>query len=200
MPRRVSTQSASSTESLTGPSASCSSKTFYTASILVPITLPKSKSFVPTFHSCLISRTYALDLCVSYYTPNANLIAPSSSLRVPIQITCERRDRSIGQDDTEAEVDAENDEEEDVFRPRRIGLPNPGSLDGSGSLSDISDNTSRSLERADPPGYSDATSTPRIWGRPNGQTLAACSSTPRDDENRRPEEKTGAMAMLLPPV
>ncbi|KAJ9190948.1 hypothetical protein DTO164E3_9091 [Paecilomyces variotii] len=200
MPRRVSMQSASSTESLTGPSASYSSKTFYTASLLVPITLPNSKSFVPTFHSCLISRTYALDLCVSYHTPNANLVAPSSSLRVPIQITCGRRDKSTRQDDTEAEVDAENDEEEDVFRPRRIGLPNPGSLDGSGSLSDISDNTSRSLERADPPGYSDMTSLPQSWGHPNGHTLAACSSTPRDDENRRPEEKTGAMAMLLPPV
>ncbi|KAJ9293556.1 hypothetical protein DTO271G3_7635 [Paecilomyces variotii] len=191
MSRRDSTQSASSTESLTGPSASCSSKTFYTASILVPVTLPKSKSFVPTFHSCLISRTYALDFCVSYRTPNANLVAPSSSLRVPIQITCGRRGKATSQDDTEAE--------EEPLRPRNIALPNHGCLGSSGNLSDISDNTSSSLERADPPGYSDPTSLPRSWGRPNGQTLAACSSTPpEDDENSRPEEKTGAMTLLLP--
>ncbi|BDD55709.1 hypothetical protein MAP00_001198 [Monascus purpureus] len=64
-------------------------KTYYTASILMPITLPKKKAFVPTFYSCLISRVYSLELNVSYETPNANLLNPSITLKLPIQITCQ---------------------------------------------------------------------------------------------------------------
>lgn len=44
------------------PSSTYIQGTFYTALILVPITLPSNKSFPPTFHSCLISRTYSLTL------------------------------------------------------------------------------------------------------------------------------------------
>lgn len=52
---------------------------YYTASIVVPIALPKKKTFVPTFHSCVISRVYVLDLSLSH---------PSKiSLKVPILIT-----------------------------------------------------------------------------------------------------------------
>lgn len=55
--------------------------TFYTAQILVPIDLPTSKTFIPTFHSCLISRTYAFDLSLSAGT--------SLHLTVPVQISVE---------------------------------------------------------------------------------------------------------------
>ncbi|OJJ30099.1 hypothetical protein ASPWEDRAFT_120444 [Aspergillus wentii DTO 134E9] len=64
---------------------------YYTASIVVPITIPKGKAFLPTFHSCLISRVYFLDFNISYQTPNANILTPSTSLRVPIQIACQRQ-------------------------------------------------------------------------------------------------------------
>ncbi|KAL1877823.1 hypothetical protein Plec18167_004792 [Paecilomyces lecythidis] len=178
--RRTSLQSASSTETLTsGPSASYSGKTFYTASILVPITLPKSKSFVPTFHSCLISRTYALDLSVSYHTPNTNVLTPSSSLRVPIQLTCGRPDRPTSYDDAEAE--AETEEEEDFFRPRRIAPPNPEHLGSYGSLSDTS-------RPADPPMYSDPTSLSRSRGS---------YSSRQNGENGCSREKNGSISFLL---
>lgn len=60
---------------------------FYTASILVPITLPTNKNFIPTFHSCLISRTYTLGLSLSARVPGIS--GPSLSLKVPVQVCAE---------------------------------------------------------------------------------------------------------------
>lgn len=66
--------------------ASYAGKTYYTASLIVPVTLPKTRAFVPTFHSCLSARTYALDMCLSYHTPSTSLTAPQISIRVPVQV------------------------------------------------------------------------------------------------------------------
>jgi hypothetical protein len=57
----------------------------YTATVLVPVTLPKDKSFIPTFHSCLISRVYNLSFQLS--VPGA---ASAFRLRAPMQIGAER--------------------------------------------------------------------------------------------------------------
>ncbi|XHG03517.1 hypothetical protein AWENTII_006819 [Aspergillus wentii] len=58
---------------------------FYTASLVVPITLPQTKAFVPTFESCMISRGYALELRLSYHSSNTFL--PSwVEVKVPVQI------------------------------------------------------------------------------------------------------------------
>ncbi|OJJ49100.1 hypothetical protein ASPZODRAFT_1396799 [Penicilliopsis zonata CBS 506.65] len=81
-----SSSSASTTESLTGPSA-LNSSTYYTTSLVVPLSLPDSKAFIPTFHSCIISRTYTLDLSLSFHPPNTSFLSPCVSLRVPLQIT-----------------------------------------------------------------------------------------------------------------
>ncbi|KAL8979695.1 MAG: hypothetical protein Q9205_005033 [Flavoplaca limonia] len=69
---------------------------YYTASLVVPITLPgkvegntNHKVFVPTFHSCLISRVYALDLTLSCHTPGASVIVPEMHLKIPVQISAE---------------------------------------------------------------------------------------------------------------
>lgn len=59
----------------------------YTASILVPVTPSKSISFVPTFHSCLISRVYSLQLGLYYRQSRDSLFSSILSLSVPIQIT-----------------------------------------------------------------------------------------------------------------
>ncbi|KAJ5190231.1 uncharacterized protein N7498_009216 [Penicillium cinerascens] len=79
----------------TGPSTSFSGDTYYTASVVVPITLPKNKTFVPTFHSCLMSRTYSLDLSVTYQTPGANVLTPTVYLRLPIQIISQSKCDSL---------------------------------------------------------------------------------------------------------
>ena len=88
---RMSGQSTSVDLTPTEPFASTSVTedrgTYFTSAIIVPITLPSTKAFVPTFHSCLISRTYALDLSISYHTPNASLLTPYISLRLPVQVT-----------------------------------------------------------------------------------------------------------------
>ncbi|KAF2471021.1 arrestin [Lindgomyces ingoldianus] len=96
---------------------------FYTAKILVPITLPNNKNFIPTFHTCLISRIYGLSLQLSIHAPGVS--DPSVHLKVPIQICAEgsitgnenARARSV-----EASVAREADS---MFTPRSVAPPNP---------------------------------------------------------------------------
>lgn len=62
---------------------------FYTTQILVPVTLPSSnnttKTFIPTFHSCLVSRTYALDL---YLSTQAQAVGTTNlHIKLPVQIS-----------------------------------------------------------------------------------------------------------------
>lgn len=72
------------------PSSSHVTKFFYTTQILVPITLPRScKVFVPTFHSCLVSRVYSLGLQLWVQSPSPNITNPSLQLKLPIQISAE---------------------------------------------------------------------------------------------------------------
>jgi hypothetical protein len=63
--------------------------TFYTAQILVPVSLPPNKNFVPTFHSCLVSRTYTLALQFAATGGSA------LNLKVPVQICAEGSDAGI---------------------------------------------------------------------------------------------------------
>ncbi|KAJ5639065.1 uncharacterized protein N7484_006927 [Penicillium longicatenatum] len=119
----VNSASSSSTDSSvdsTGPSASFTGDTYYTASLVVPVSLPSSKTFVPTFHSCLMSRTYSLDCSLSYHTPGANVLTPTISLRLPIQVITqpkytESTKSELGLVVTQEELD-------EFFRPRSMNL------------------------------------------------------------------------------
>ena len=64
MERRDSANSTLSpcTGMITQPSESDKGKSYYVVRLRVPIILPRNKAFVPTFHSCFISRLYALKL------------------------------------------------------------------------------------------------------------------------------------------
>ncbi|KAI9370856.1 hypothetical protein BJX61DRAFT_513717 [Aspergillus egyptiacus] len=118
--RRDSVQSTSSAESITGPSVCFAGNTYYTAALTVPVTLPTGKAFVPTFHSCLISRFHVLELCLSYHTSNMNILTPTISLKLPIQITSapsKALDSSEREEITQEQVDAE------FFRPRNVAPP-----------------------------------------------------------------------------
>ncbi|KKK13684.1 hypothetical protein P175DRAFT_0444424 [Aspergillus ochraceoroseus IBT 24754] len=137
--RRDSLQSTSSRESLTGPppSSSFSGTAFYLASITVPVTLPKNKLFLPTFHSCLISRIYTLELCTSYHTPNMNILTPTVSLKLPIQFTSRPRPRAtLTQlpEITQDEVNAEFFCPRSVAPPAATSLPDPAPPAYSGFL------------------------------------------------------------------
>ncbi|OJI91280.1 hypothetical protein ASPTUDRAFT_299284 [Aspergillus tubingensis CBS 134.48] len=124
--RRDSMHSTSSTDSLPGPSASFAGNTYYTASVVVPVTLPKSKSFVPTFYSCLIARAYALELSVSYHAANSRILTPTASLKVPLQLTCEAQP---GTGTKGTVVDISQDEvNTQFFSPRSIAPPSVSEL------------------------------------------------------------------------
>lgn len=69
------------------PSSNYTGGAFYTASILVPITMPLNKNFLPTFHSCLISRVYSLSMNLSVHAPG--LSDPVLALKVPLQVCAE---------------------------------------------------------------------------------------------------------------
>ncbi|KAF2758717.1 hypothetical protein EJ05DRAFT_476029, partial [Pseudovirgaria hyperparasitica] len=106
--------------SLTGipaPSDNYHGKTFYTARILVPITLPYNKNFLPTFHSCLISRTYTLSLSLS--TPTSSL-ASALTLKVPIQVSQGVSPEASATIDEELEA---AQDVEDMMRPRFVSPP-----------------------------------------------------------------------------
>lgn len=68
------------------PSTSYKGKSYWTAKLVVPINLPTRKSFVPTFHSCLISRVYQLKLELGLHTAG---LGGSVDLKLPLQISCE---------------------------------------------------------------------------------------------------------------
>ncbi|PQE33315.1 arrestin protein [Rutstroemia sp. NJR-2017a WRK4] len=122
--RRGSTVSSSSSEDSDSTliSKKVEDKIYYTAKILVPITLPSSKTWLPSFHSCIVSRTYSLDLTLSIHTPGAGVPASSVSLRLPVQIAAQGN-RSAPVPLTAAEAAAELADANEYLRPRVIEVP-----------------------------------------------------------------------------
>jgi hypothetical protein len=73
------------------PSGDYKHNIYYTGMILAPITLPQHKVFVPTFHSCLISRDYRIKF--DLFLDGASSVG-AIGLRVPIQVSYGRHDRA----------------------------------------------------------------------------------------------------------
>ncbi|KAL8959893.1 MAG: hypothetical protein Q9193_003318 [Seirophora villosa] len=106
----------------------------YTAHILVPIILPgkddgassSRKVFVPTFHSCLLSRIYVLDMSLSCHTPDASITDPSLHLKLPIQISAEgSADASPNISEDEAQAIARREAGNFAWHPRSVAPPSP---------------------------------------------------------------------------
>jgi hypothetical protein len=137
------------------PSANYESgRPYYTTKLLVPITLPDTKTFVPTFHSCLVSRTYALKMELGLHAG----LGSSMTLRVPFQISCgaqgdrDRQASVVSMMSTESEEGPGGDDElPDFFEPRTIRAPSEDLVGRSriGSQAPV--------EEAAPPGYSSIT-------------------------------------------
>lgn len=96
---------------------------FYTASIIVPISLPANKKWVPTFHSCISSRVYRLDLALGVHSLGANIPSTSITLHLPVQIGATGSGAKPATL-TPAEAAAELAEVEEYLRPRVIEMPN----------------------------------------------------------------------------
>ncbi|KAL9604261.1 MAG: hypothetical protein Q9219_000659 [cf. Caloplaca sp. 3 TL-2023] len=135
-PRRDSALSSVSVSSPTTPEPSAAysdGRSYYTTHILVPITLPRkndgsgsSKIFVPTFHSCLLSRIYLLDFDLSCQTPGTSFIDPSMRLKVPIQICAEGNpDARPSISPEEAQAIARREAAEFGWQPRSVAPPSP---------------------------------------------------------------------------
>ena len=109
---------------------------YYKAKVIVPVSLPTTKSFFPTFHSCLVSRVYLLDLTVSVHPPATSKTTRSVSsttvqLKIPLQIASHgnRNARPLISEEEAAHI---AQREADVYlEPRAIVLELP---DGLGDL------------------------------------------------------------------
>lgn len=103
------------------PSESYAGRSYYTANLLIPIQLPTNKTFVPTFHSCLVSRVYRLDLSL------AMSATTHLTLKIPIQVSAEGSAEGVS---ATAERDASQAVQRDaeaamheVFAPRSVAPP-----------------------------------------------------------------------------
>jgi len=172
--RRDSTVSIEEKRWIPSPSSTYTPGTkFWTARLPLPITLPNTKnSFVPTFHSCLISRTYTLALSLSLQTAG---LGGSIDLRVPMQISAAppindssdaaRRRESVAS--AQLNTDIEDDITTSFFASRSSNAPNT-SAQPETQRRNLPDavRQAASLERsstldAPPPGYTDNERPPR---------------------------------------
>ncbi|MCJ1259718.1 hypothetical protein MMC24_007557 [Lignoscripta atroalba] len=137
------------------PSSAYAGKRFYTAKILVPVNLPANKTFTPTFHSCLVSRVYALDLTLSVHTPSTTVSVPSMHLKIPVQISSEGNlDAHATISEGEAHAIAAR-EADNVFMPRIVGAPSPEYTERAELVSSTRQvGFDRSEDMVAPPGYS----------------------------------------------
>ncbi|RDL42554.1 Uncharacterized protein BP5553_02533 [Venustampulla echinocandica] len=103
----------------------------YTATIVVPITLPSTKAWIPTFHNCLASRIYILDLSLSIHTPGAGVPAYNIGLHLPVQIAAASNfmaPPALTAAEEAAELAASADEH---LRPRVMEVPSENLIENS---------------------------------------------------------------------
>lgn len=91
--------------------------TFYTTQILVPITLPTNKYFIPTFHSCLVSRTYTLGMQFSAQGGS------NFNIKVPIQICAEGSDTGVENARARSVEETILREAAEAWTPRSVAPP-----------------------------------------------------------------------------
>ena len=77
---------------LTADTLSPNSSSSQTASLLVPVSIPVTTTLAPTFHSCLISRTYILETSIKLASQGCTRTA---NLRLPLQICIDMEDHFV---------------------------------------------------------------------------------------------------------
>lgn len=127
--RRDSATSTSSLETgeIPEPSEHYKGGSFWTARLIVPVSLPNNKAFPPTFHTCLVSRIYTLkfDLAISSVG-----LGSSMEVKVPVQVSSQgiitdefARRESLGVEEPEIDVEDVGNFFSNVFEPRTIRVP-----------------------------------------------------------------------------
>lgn len=108
-------------------------KTFYVAQLEAPIVLPENKVFIPTFHSCLISRIYQVKF--ELHLQNKGVVG-TIDLKLPIQVSCsghedwEPRQSSVVTDGR-GEHELREEDFEEYFEPRTLHIPSEAFLGSS---------------------------------------------------------------------
>lgn len=137
------TQANASAHDIPAPSSAYQGKCFYTTSVIVPISLPnKTKYFVPTFHSCLMSRVYALDLNLAVGPPKATVTDTVLHLKLPIQVSCEPNPRAQYAAPPQLGAIMDAGPVDEHFEPRTIAPPRDEYLGHSNISSNVSPTTS----------------------------------------------------------
>ena len=101
-------------------------KVFYTCEILVPLSLPTNdKAFVPTFCSCIVARSYVLDLTLSVHTTGTTITTPTITLKIPLQITAEGNANALPIISQAEALAIAAREAHDELLPRSVVPPSP---------------------------------------------------------------------------
>ena len=154
MRRNSASSTSSDSDSSLPPSSSQKDKPYYTAEIVVPITLPSTKTWIPTFHSCILSRTYTIEQTLTIHTPGTGVPASSVNLRLPVQIAA-KGDLTRRATLTPEEAAAELVAADEFLRPRVLEMPSPELVGNSvlrnGSVSEEERGEGMGL----PPSYED---------------------------------------------
>lgn len=108
---------------------------YWTAHILVPVTLPRNKHFVPTFHTCIISRVYAISLHLALQSPGKASPGQTITLRVPVQVAQEGTPELEQERRESLRVEEAGWEVDEVFTPRRPTVVDGQILGNNASLS-----------------------------------------------------------------
>lgn len=160
-PSRIDTRRGSTA----GPPISCPEPTvsydpklpFFTMQVLVPISVPKNKVLLPTFHSCLVSRIYVLDLSLPNLSTGS--VSSGATLKVPLQITSKTA-APLEHESRHGSVNMIAPEDE-YFEPRSVAPPTEGRRRSEASALmartasglDVDDDTGAELPQP-PPEYS----------------------------------------------
>ena len=120
----------STSSTVTASSAYRKSRPFYTATILVPLSLPTSKNLVPTFHSCIVSRIYSLTFSLSI---SGQPLTTSWTLKVPVEIIADGSVHVVERRRQSEQAELAFVEANAMFQPRLIGVGN-SSLPGTDDL------------------------------------------------------------------
>jgi hypothetical protein len=175
-----------------------STRSWYEASILVPLTLPACKTWLPTFHSCLASRIYSLEMSLQVHTPGTGMPSSTISLRLPVQISSGPDGMLAGSGLSEA---AEQEEVEDYLRPRIMSIPAEEFVMGS----TLPIRTGRLPSLAEPEGEPQGPSEPQSPPSPQSpsyEELEFPSEMARPQQSQlqtQPQSRSQSLSVEAPP-
>ena len=126
------------------PSTKYKGEGFWTATIVAPVSLPDNRAWVPTFHTCLISRIYGLGMHLSLGSGSVTGV----DLKLPLQLTSPGTHRTMSQvaSLTAQELAMEAMDADEFFAPRTIS-PMPAGFAGRSSIG------APAAQQDLPPGY-----------------------------------------------